>query len=90
MDETFGASTVKLGAYTLSDPPRAPTPEMVPLLDRMVIGKPSDNKGDMVSLREDDDLVPADSNLFRLPSPQGLKLDIDNDDSEYREDPEML
>ena len=36
-DGNFGASNVKLGTYTLSDPPRAPMPEMAPLLDRMVI-----------------------------------------------------
>ena len=90
VNETAGAPTVKLGAYALSDPPRAPTPEMAPLLDRMVIDIPSDNKGDMVSLGEDDDLVPVDSNSFGSPIPQGLKLDMDNDDSDYREDPETL
>ena len=90
VDETAGAPTVKLGAYALSDPPRAPTPEMAPLLDRMVIDVPSDNEGDMVSLGEDDYLVPADSNLFGLPIPQGLKLDINSNDLDYREDPETL
>ena len=43
-----------------------------------------------MSLREDDDLVPADSNLFGSPITQGLKLDIDNDNLDYGEDPEML
>ena len=90
VNETAGAPTVKLGVYALSDPPRAHTPEMAPLLDWMVIDVPSDNEGDMVSLGEDDDLVPADSNLFGSPIPQGLKLDIDNHDLDYREDPEML
>ena len=90
VDETAGAPTVKLGVYALSDPPRAPMPEMAPLLDRMVIDVPSDNEGDMVSLGEDDDLVLADSNLFGSPIPQGLKLDIDNHNLDYREDPETL
>ena len=40
VDEAAGAPTVKLGAYALSDPPRAPMPEMAPLLDRMVIDMP--------------------------------------------------
>ena len=44
VDETAGAPTVKLGTYTHSDPPRAPMPEMAPLLDRMVIDMPSDMK----------------------------------------------
>ena len=90
VDETAGAPTVKLGAYALSDLPRAPTPEMAPLLDRMVIDVPSDNEGDTVSLGEDDNLVPVDSNLFGSPIPQVLKLDIDDDDSDYREDPKTL
>ena len=90
IDEAAGAPTVKLEAYALSDPPRAPTPEMAPLLDRMVIDMLSDNEGDTVSLREEGDIVPADSNLFGSLIPQGLKLDIDNDDSDYGEDPERL
>ena len=90
VDEAAGAPTVKLGAYALSDPPRAPTPEMAPLLDRMVIDVLSDNKGDTVSLGDEGDIVPADSNLFGSPIPQGLKLDIDNDNSDYGEDPEMM
>ena len=44
VDEAAGAPTVKLGAYTLSDPPRAPMPEMAPLLDRMVIDMPSNKR----------------------------------------------
>ena len=90
VDEAAGAPTVKLGTYALSDLPRAPMPEMAPLLDRMVIDVPSDNEGDMVSLGDEGDIVPVDSNLFGLPIPQGLKLDIDNDDSDYGEDLETL
>ena len=51
---------------------------------------PSDNEGDTVSLGDEGDIVPADSNLFGSLIPQGLKLDIDNDDLDYGEDPEML
>ena len=59
---------------------------MVPLPDRIVIDILADNKGDTLSLGEDDHFVPADSNLFGSPIPQRLKLDIENDDSDYRED----
>ena len=69
VDEAAGAPTIKLGTYALSDLPRAPMPEMAPLLDRMVIDVPSDNEGDMVSLGDEGDIVPVDSNLFGLPIP---------------------
>jgi len=73
-DGTFGAPTVKLGAYMLQDPepetpafwwgvylltdpvrepPRAPMPEMAPMLDAMVIDVPSEEE-DTVSLGEED------------------------------------
>jgi len=111
---TFGAPTVKLGAYTLQDPepetpafrwgaytltdpvcepPRAPTPEMAPMLDAMVIDVPSEEE-DTVSLREEDP-IPEGSGLFGddeddAPLPQRLKLNLDDDTSDYRDDPEML
>jgi len=85
------------GAYTLMDPihkpPRVPTPEMAPMLDAMVIDVPSEEE-DMVSLREEDP-IPEGSGLFRddeddAPLPQGLKLNLDDDTSDYGDDPEML
>jgi len=85
------------GAYLLTDPvrepPRAPTPEMAPMLDTMVIDVPSEEE-DTVSLREED-LIPEGSGLFRddeddAPFPQGLKLNLDDDTSNYGDDPEML
>jgi len=113
-DGTFGAPTVKLGAYTLQnpepetpafrwgayllmdpvrEPPRAPTPEMAPILDAMVINVPSEEE-DTVSLREED-LIPEGSGLFGddeddAPLPQGLKLNLDDDMSDYGDDPETL
>jgi len=113
-DRTFGAPTVKLGAYTLQDPeletpafrwgaysltdpirepPRAPTPEMAPMLDAMVIDVPSEEE-DMVSLGEEDP-IPEGSGLFGddkddAPLPQGLKLNLDDDTSDYGDDPETL
>jgi len=113
-DGTFGAPTVKLGAYTLQDPepetpafrwgaylltdpvrepPRAPTPEMAPMLDAMVINVPSEEE-DTVSLREEDP-IPEGSGLFGdneddAPLPQGLKLNLDDDTSDYGDDPETL
>jgi len=113
-DGTFGAPTVKLGAYMLQDPeletpafwwgaylltdpvrepPRAPTPEMAPMLDAMVIDVPSEEE-DTVSLREEDP-IPEGSGLFRddeddAPLPQGLKLNLDDDTSDYGDDPETL
>jgi len=85
------------GAYSLMDPvrepPRAPTPEMAPMLDAMVIDVPSEEE-DMVSLREEDP-IPEGSGLFGddeddAPLPQGLKLNLDDDTSDYGDDPEML
>jgi len=113
-DGTFGAPTVKLGAYTLQDPeletptfwwgaysltdpvrepPRAPTPEMAPMLDAMVIDVPSGDE-DTVSLGEEDP-IPERSGLFGddeddAPLPQGLKLNLDDDTSDYGDDPETL
>ena len=73
-----------MGAYTLTEPlcelPRVPTPEMAPMLDAMVIDVPSEEEGDMLSLGDEDD----------TPFPQGLKLNLDNDTSDYGEDPETL
>jgi len=90
-----GASTFWWGAYTLSDIPRAPTPEMVPMLDAMVIDVPSEEEGDTVSLGEEEALIPEGSGLFGhdeddTPFPQDLKLNLDHDTSNYRDDPEML
>jgi len=80
MDNAPGAPAVKLGAYALEDPPRAPTPEMMPLEERMVIDVPSEGEEDTVSLREDD-----------APIPQGIKLSWGSDgESDYGEDPETF
>jgi len=85
------------GAYSLTDPvcepPRAPTPEMAPTLDAMVIDVPSEEE-DTVSLGEEDP-IPEGSGLFGddeddAPLPQGLKLNLDDDTSDYRDDPETL
>jgi len=85
------------GAYSLTDPvcepPRAPTPEMAPMLDAMVIDVPSEEE-DTVSLGEEDP-IPEGSGLFGddeddAPLPQGLKLNLDNDMSDYGDDPETL
>jgi len=75
------------------EPPRVPTPEMPPMLDAMVIDVPSEEE-DMVSLGEEDP-IPEGSGLFGddkddTPLPQGLKLNLDNDISDYGDDPEML
>jgi len=116
-DGTFGAPTVKLGAYTLrhsrslsqepppsgrvhthsqslTEPPRVPTPEMEPMLDAMVIDVPSEEE-DTVSLREEEAPIPEGLGLFGddeddAPLPQGLKLNLDNDMSDYGDDPETL
>jgi len=110
-DGTFGAPTVKLGAYMLQEPepetpafrwgaytltephpepPRVLTPKMAPMLDAMVINVLSEEE-DMVSEAP----IPEGSGLFGddeddAPLPQGLKLNLDNDTSDYRDDPEML
>jgi len=85
------------GAYSLTDPihepTRAPMPEMAPMLDTMVIDVPSEEE-DTVSLREEDP-IPEGSGLFGddeddAPLPQGLKLNLDDDTSDYGDDPETL
>jgi len=91
------APTFQWGAYTLMDPicepPRVPMPEMAPMLDAMVINVPSEEE-DMVSLGEED-LIPEGSGLFGdqeddAPLPQGLKLNLDDDTSDYGDDSETL
>jgi len=86
------------GAYTLTEPrhkpPRVPTPEMAPMLDAMVIDVPSEEE-DMVSLREEEAPIPEGLGLFGddeddAPLPQGLKLNLDDDMSDYGDDPETL
>jgi len=115
-DGTFGAPTVKLGAYMLQEPepenpafqwgaymltepcckpPRVPTPEMAPMLDAMVIDVLSEEEEDTVSLGEEEAPIPEGSGLFGddeydAPLPQGLKLNLDDDTSDYGDDPEML
>jgi len=69
-------------------------PEMAPMLDVMVIDVPSEEE-DMVSLREEEAPIPEGLGLFGddehdAPLPQGLKLNLDNDTSNYGDDPEML
>jgi len=66
---------------------------MAPMLDAMVIDVPSEE--DMVSLREEEAPIPEGSGLFwddkdDAPLPQGLKLNPDDDVSDYRDDPETL
>jgi len=95
-DGTFGAPATKLGAYTLTEPPRAPTPEMAPLLDRMVIDVPSENE-DTVSLGDEEGPIPDQSDLFGDedgsfnpgvgPNPN---YNGGSGESDYGEDPEML
>jgi len=68
-------------------------PEMAPMLDAMVINVLSEEEG-TVSLGEED-LIPEGSGLFGddkddAPLPQGLKLNLDDDTSDYGDDPEML
>ncbi|KIJ98666.1 hypothetical protein K443DRAFT_9012, partial [Laccaria amethystina LaAM-08-1] len=73
-DGAFGAPTVKLGAYTLVDPPRAPTPEMAPLtplVEAMVIDVPSDNE-DTVSLGEKEDTFSVHTGIGPNPHYSGL------------------
>ena len=77
------------------EPPRVPTPEMAPMLDVMVIDVLSGEEGNMVSLREGEAPIPEGSGLFGddeddAPLPQGLKLNLDDDMSNYRDDPEKL
>jgi hypothetical protein len=88
-DGTFGAPTVKLGAYTLTDPPRAPTPEMAPLtplVEAMVIDVPSDNE-DTVSLGEKEDTFSVHTGIGPNPHYSGL---FGDDESDYGEDPSEL
>ena len=84
-----------MGAYTLTEPlcepPRVPTPEMAPMLDAMVIDVPSEEEGDMLSLGDEEALIRLFGNdEDDTPFPQGLKLNLDNDTSDYGEDPETL
>jgi len=96
-DPELETPAFRWGAYSLTDPvrepPRAPTPEMAPMLDAMVIDVPSGDE-DTVSLGEEDP-IPQGSGLFGddeddAPLPQGLKLNLDNDTSDYGDDPETL
>ena len=109
-DGTFGAPTVKLGAYTLQEPgapafrwgaymltdvPRAPMPEMAPMVENMVIDVPSEDEDVTVSLGEEEAPIPEGSGLFGdgeddAPLPQGLPLNLNNDESDYGDDPETL
>jgi len=109
-DGTFGAPTVKLGAYTLQEPgapafrwgaytltdvPRAPTPEMAPMVENMVIDVPSEDEDATVSLGEEEAPIPEGLGLFGddeddVPLPQGLPLNLDDDESDYGDDPETL
>jgi len=96
-DPELETPAFRWGAYSLTDPvrepPRAPTPEMAPMLDAMVIDVPSGDE-DTVSLGEEDP-IPEGSGLFGdgeddAPLPQGLKLNLDDDTSDYGDDPETL